>query len=123
MKHGELAGTAVAVREQVAARLEALTPGARVRGVMVHSPVTAAIYLGSSISRASSTNSSLSRWRPDAGYLLYSICDKKKWTDSALLFNGLVTSWSDLSAAARGGGARTPPPAQRGLDCADEEGD
>jgi putative DNA methylase len=52
----------------------------------------------------------------ELAYLLYSICDKRGWTQSALLFNGLGTSWSDLSAAARTGGALTPPPAQGELD-------
>lgn len=57
----------------------------------------------------------------ELAYLLYSVCEKKGWTESALLFNGLGTSWSDLSAAARAGGARTPPPAQGALDF-DEDG-
>jgi putative DNA methylase len=52
----------------------------------------------------------------ELAYLLYSICDKRGWTQTALLFNGLGTSWSDLSAAARTGGALTPPPAQGELD-------
>jgi hypothetical protein len=33
-----------------------------------------------------------------------------------LLFNGLGTSWSDLSAVARTGGALTPPSVQDELD-------
>ena len=49
----------------------------------------------------------------ELAYLLFAICEKKKWTDTALLFNGLGTSWSDLSAVARAGGSRTPPPAHR----------
>lgn len=57
----------------------------------------------------------------ELAYLLYSICEKRRWTQTALLFNGLGTSWSDLSAAARVGGALTPPPAQGALDF-DEEG-
>jgi putative DNA methylase len=52
----------------------------------------------------------------ELAYLLYLICEKRGWTQSALLFNGLGTSWSDLSAVARVGGARTPPPAQGVLD-------
>jgi len=52
----------------------------------------------------------------ELAYLLYSICEKRRWTQTALLFNGLGTSWSDLSAAARVGGALTPPPAQGALD-------
>ncbi len=57
----------------------------------------------------------------ELAYLLYSICDKKGWAQSALLFNGLGTSWSDLSAASRAGGARTPPPAQGALDFEDSK--
>lgn len=52
----------------------------------------------------------------ELAYLLYSICEKRRWTQTALLFNGLGTSWSDLSAAARVGGSLTPPPAQGALD-------
>ncbi len=52
----------------------------------------------------------------ELAYLLFSICEKRGWTDSALLFNGLGTSWSDLSAMSRAGGARTPPPAQVALN-------
>ncbi|MCA1671501.1 MAG: DUF1156 domain-containing protein [Actinobacteria bacterium] len=37
-------------------------------------------------------------------YLLYSICERNGWTRTALLFNGLGTSWLDLESAAR----RTP---------------
>jgi putative DNA methylase len=32
----------------------------------------------------------------ELAYLLFSICEKKGWTESAILFNGLGTSWSDL---------------------------
>lgn len=34
-------------------------------------------------------------------YLLYSICERNRWTRTALLFNGLGTSWLDLESAAR----------------------
>lgn len=37
----------------------------------------------------------------ELAYLLYSICERRGWTASALLFNGLGTSWIDLDAAAR----------------------
>ena len=37
----------------------------------------------------------------ELAYLLYSIADKKGWADTALLFNGLGTSWSDLEDASR----------------------
>ena len=57
----------------------------------------------------------------ELAYLLYSICEKRRWTQTALMFNGLGTSWSDLSAAARVGGALTPPPAQGALDFGEDE--
>lgn len=52
----------------------------------------------------------------ELAYLLFSICEKRHDTKSALLFNSLGTSWSDLSAAARTGGTLTPPPAPDQLD-------
>jgi putative DNA methylase len=52
----------------------------------------------------------------ELAYLLFRTCEKRGWTQSALLFNGLGTSWSDLSTAARTGGALTPPPEQGELD-------
>jgi putative DNA methylase len=57
----------------------------------------------------------------ELAYLHFSICEKKKWPETALLFNGLGTSWSDLSAVARPGGSRPPPPAQPALDFATGE--
>jgi putative DNA methylase len=39
----------------------------------------------------------------ELAYLLYSVCERKGWGQTALLFNGLGTSWSDLEAAVRGG--------------------
>jgi putative DNA methylase len=58
----------------------------------------------------------------ELAYLLFSICEKRKWTQTALLFNGLGTSWSDLSAASRAGGTLTPPPAQGEFDFSIGEG-
>jgi putative DNA methylase len=52
----------------------------------------------------------------ELAYLLFSVCERRGWTRTALLFNGLGTSWSDLSAVARTGGALTPPPVQDELD-------
>lgn len=37
-------------------------------------------------------------------------------TETALLMNGLGTSWSDVSSVAHAGGTRTPPPAQGSLE-------
>lgn len=57
----------------------------------------------------------------ELAYLLFSVCERRGWTQTALLFNGLGTSWSDLSAAARAGGSLTPPPAQGELDFTSDE--
>lgn len=37
----------------------------------------------------------------ELAYLLFSICEKRGWAQSGLLFNGLGTSWSDMASAAR----------------------
>jgi putative DNA methylase len=37
----------------------------------------------------------------ELAYLLFSIAEKKGWADTALLFNGLGTSWSDLAEESR----------------------
>jgi putative DNA methylase len=37
----------------------------------------------------------------ELAYLLFSVAEKKGWTETALLFNGLGTSWSDLAEATR----------------------
>lgn len=37
----------------------------------------------------------------ELAYLLFSLSERKGWAQTALLFNGLGTSWSDLAAAAR----------------------
>lgn len=42
----------------------------------------------------------------ELAYLLYNICERRGWTSSALLFNGLGTSWIDLDAAARSAASR-----------------
>ncbi len=34
----------------------------------------------------------------ELAYLLYSISDKKKWSDDAFMFNSLVTSWTSIQA-------------------------
>ncbi|REF36405.1 DUF1156 domain-containing protein [Thermasporomyces composti] len=57
----------------------------------------------------------------ELAYLLYSICEKKNWSRTGLLFNNLGTSWTDVSAATRTGGALTPPSAQTQLDFGTDE--
>jgi len=37
----------------------------------------------------------------ELAYLMFSICERKGWTDSAMLFNALGTSWSDMAGASR----------------------
>ena len=54
-------------------------------------------------------------------YLLYSICEKKGWTDSAILFNGLGTSWSDLNASARLREGQTAKQGELELDGDDDQ--
>ena len=41
----------------------------------------------------------------ELAYLLYSIAEKKGWAETALLFNNLGTSWTDLEDASRRAGA------------------
>jgi len=36
----------------------------------------------------------------DLAYRLYTVCERKKWTDEALAYNSLVVEWSDISGAA-----------------------
>ena len=57
----------------------------------------------------------------ELAYLLYSICEKRGWTASALIFNGLGTSWTDLSVAVRGSAGQSPRPTQGSLDFDEEE--
>jgi len=37
----------------------------------------------------------------ELSYLMYSVCERKGWTESAMLFNALGTSWSDVAGVAR----------------------
>ena len=54
-------------------------------------------------------------------YLLYAIATDRGWTDIALLFNGLGTSWPDLAEASRkAGAAATAVQGQLGFDADDE---
>ena len=36
----------------------------------------------------------------ELAYLMYSVCERKGWTDSAMLFNVLGTSWTDVNKGA-----------------------
>jgi len=44
----------------------------------------------------------------ELAYLLFSIAERRGWAESARLFNGLGTSWSDLAEAARKPGVARP---------------
>jgi len=37
----------------------------------------------------------------ELSYLMYSVCERKGWAESAMLFNALGTSWGDVARAAR----------------------
>jgi putative DNA methylase len=37
----------------------------------------------------------------ELAYLLYSVCERRSWTQSAILFNALGTTWADIDTAAR----------------------
>jgi putative DNA methylase len=41
----------------------------------------------------------------ELAHLLFKTCEKKGWAEGALLFNGLGTSWLDLTSVARGAGS------------------
>ena len=36
----------------------------------------------------------------DLAYRLYSICERKKWAEEALAYNGLVIAWPELTKLA-----------------------
>jgi putative DNA methylase len=44
----------------------------------------------------------------DLAYRLYSMCEKKKWSDEALAFNGLVIAWPELTKLAISERTRQP---------------
>ena len=42
----------------------------------------------------------------ELAYRLYSICERKKWADEALAYNGLVIVWPELTKLARSAAMR-----------------
>lgn len=36
----------------------------------------------------------------DLAYRLYQVCERKKWAEEALAYNGLVVAWSELTRLA-----------------------
>lgn len=55
----------------------------------------------------------------ELAYLLFALCEKRGWTQSAVLFNALGSSWADLLRAGRGTGTVTQ--AAMTFDDGDEE--
>jgi len=55
----------------------------------------------------------------ELAYLMYSVCEKNGWTESAMLFNALGTSWSDVAGAARAAPASVSK--QSSLDFGDDD--
>ncbi len=47
----------------------------------------------------------------ELAYRLYSICERQKWADEALAYNGLVIAWPELTKLALA--ARSRQPAER----------
>lgn len=56
----------------------------------------------------------------ELGFLLFHEAEKKKNTQDAILFNGLVSAWSDVNEAARQYSS-TPKPVQQAFDFEEEE--
>jgi putative DNA methylase len=51
----------------------------------------------------------------DLAYRLYGVCERKKWAQEAMVYNALVAEWSDILAAAAGGGTGAVQVAEAGL--------
>jgi putative DNA methylase len=51
----------------------------------------------------------------DLAYRLYGVCERKKWAQEAMVYNALVAEWSDVLAAAAGGGTDAAQVAEAGL--------
>jgi putative DNA methylase len=58
----------------------------------------------------------------ELAYLLFSVAEKRGWAETALLFNGLGTSWSDLAEESRKPGLARPAPMQGQLGFDAHEG-
>jgi putative DNA methylase len=55
----------------------------------------------------------------ELAYLMYSVCERKGWAESAMLFNALGTSWGDVSGASRV--AVPVAPSQGALEFGDDD--
>ena len=47
--------------------------------------------------------------RRDLAYRLYSLCERKKWAEEALAYNGLVMAWPELTRLAIAGRSGPKP--------------
>ena len=47
----------------------------------------------------------------DLGYRLYTICERKKWSQEALVYNSLVIAWPEIARLA----GQSSPQVQEGL--------
>lgn len=56
----------------------------------------------------------------ELAYLLFSLCERRKMTKEAGLFNMLVTSWPEVTAAAKAQAGRAAPAVQAGFDFDDD---
>jgi putative DNA methylase len=52
----------------------------------------------------------------DLAYRLYTVCERKKWADEALAYNGLVIAWPELTKLAQAASADRPPTQQTFAD-------
>ena len=59
----------------------------------------------------------------ELSYRLYPVCERNGWTDAALLFNGLGTSWGDLAHGMRDAAVHVSRPQQDELDFSTDEGE
>ena len=59
----------------------------------------------------------------ELAYLLYSIAEKKGWAETALLFNNLGTSWTDLEDASRKMTGPVQAQGQLAMEYGNDDGD
>lgn len=45
----------------------------------------------------------------DLAYRLYGICERRKWAEEAIAYNGLVVAWPELARLAAQGSAKAAP--------------
>ncbi len=83
-----------------------------------HSLLTDGLYHTALLMRESASRVDLDAVK-ELAYLMYSVCERKGWAESAMLFNALGTSWGDVSGASR---MAVPVAASQGsLDFGDDD--